>query len=141
MEAVETAGRVTEEVTVADVMRPALMTVEQEAHLAAAAYLMHRDERSVLVVVSDEAERRPIGIVTDSDIAAAVAAGLNLDEARIKDLPARTPVVIGPEASVEAATRTMLAAGVRQLPVVSDGSLRGLLRMSDACRVLLDQLD
>src|ERR1700712_158695 len=98
MDSAETLSKAGRDTTVAEIMRPALTTVERGAHLAAAAYLMHRQERSALVVVSDDAERRPIGIVTDSDIAAAVAAGQDVNDVRIKDLPSRKPVVIAPDA-------------------------------------------
>jgi CBS domain-containing protein len=126
------------DVTVAQIMRPALMTVEREAHLAAAAYLMHQQERSALVVVSDDEQRRPLGIVTDVDVAAAVAAGEDVNEARIKDLPPRPPVVVGPQADAETAVRTMVDAGVGQLPVVEDDHVLGMLYIRDACRALLD---
>jgi CBS domain-containing protein len=123
--------------TAGEIMSPPLMTVEREAHLAAAAYLMHRDRSSALIVVSDDAAHRPLGVVTDSDIAQAVAAGQDLNEVRIKDLPPREPVVIPPQASVETAARTMLDAGVRQLPVVADDGVLGMVTISDACRALL----
>ena len=45
--------------TVADVMRPALTTVEQDARVAAAAYLMKHAGESALVVLDDVETNRP----------------------------------------------------------------------------------
>jgi CBS domain-containing protein len=62
-------------VLAADVMQPVPTTVEPEAHLAAAAYLMRQAAASALVVLRDERTRTPVGIVTDTDVAHAVADG------------------------------------------------------------------
>jgi signal-transduction protein with cAMP-binding, CBS, and nucleotidyltransferase domain len=53
MKSAQTLSDIGRDTTVAEIMKPALMTVEREAHLAAAAFLMHRQERSALVVVAD----------------------------------------------------------------------------------------
>jgi len=124
-------------IRVADLMRTAVTTVERPAHLAAAAYLMKHGGASALVVISDEHERAPIGIITDADIADAVAEGRSLDEARISDLVDRAPVVTGPDTPISVAAATLLSAQLRQLPVVDQGHLVGILDISDACRGLL----
>src|SRR6266571_6856326 len=70
--------------TVADVMRPPLTTVEQNDHVAAAAYLMKHAGATALTVL--DAHDRPIGIITDADIAHAVADGKDVNSVRIHDL-------------------------------------------------------
>ena len=60
--------------TAADVMRPVPATIEPRDHVAAAAYLMKHAGVTALVVVDDQA-RQPVGIITEADIAQAVAAG------------------------------------------------------------------
>jgi CBS domain-containing protein len=60
--------------TAADVMRPPLTTVEQQAHVAAAAYLMHHAGATALIVL-DAQTGQPAGIITQADIARAVADG------------------------------------------------------------------
>jgi len=126
-------------ITVADVLRPATTSVEMRAHLAAAAYLMRRSGDDALVVTTDDAEHRPIAIVTDADIAHAVADGRNLEETRISDLDAAPPVTVEPSTSVVEATRTMLLLRIRHLPVVEAGRLVGIIDMSDACGALLER--
>ena len=125
-------------VTAADLMQPVLTTVEPAAHLAAAAYLMRQAGSSVLVVLSDEVTRTPVGIVTHADVAHAVADGRSIEETRVRDVLRAPPITVRPEVDVEQATETMLAAGVRHLPVVDERGLAGLLDLSMACRSLLD---
>jgi CBS domain-containing protein len=120
--------------TVADVMRPAVTTVEPRAHLAGAAYLMKHSGDNALVVTADE---RPVAVVTDTDISQAVADGRNLEEVRINDLPRREPIVVTPDTDVLTATRTMLLHRIHHLPVVDGDRLVGIVDMTDLCRPLV----
>lgn len=124
--------------TVADVMRPALSTVEASGHLAAAAYLMKHAGESALVVIDDEQARRPIGLITDADISRAVADRLNVNEVRIHDLMNTEPTVIVATTSIHEAAEVMVTGHFRHLPVVSDVGLIGIVDIGDVCRALLD---
>lgn len=121
---------------VRDLMRPAVTTVERNAHLAAAAYLMKHAHDSALVVINEGDV--PTAIITDSDVAQAVADGRDLDQVRISDLVAREPVTVGPTTPVVEAAALMVASGIRHLPVVDDDRLLGMIDISDACRGLLN---
>jgi CBS domain-containing protein len=124
--------------TVGDVMRPPTTTVERQAHLAAAAYLMKRSGDTALVVISDEGDdRRPVAIITDADISQAVADGKDLEDTRISNLSARTPVTLEREAGVGEAIDLMLSMGIAHVPVVDAGRLVGIVDMADVCRALL----
>jgi CBS domain-containing protein len=123
--------------TVGDVMRPATTTVESGAHLAGAAFVMKRSGDTALVVTTDDTERRPLAVLTDTDISQAVADGRNLEETRIHDLPKRDPVVVAPGTDLVTAARTMLLHRIHHLPVVDGGRLVGIVDMSDVCAPLL----
>ena len=125
--------------SVGEVMRPATTSVETSAHLAAAAYLMKRSGDSALVVTTDDAERRPLAIVTVGDIAEAVADGRDLEETRITDLRSVPPATVEAGVPVVEAARTMLLLRIQHLPVVDGRRLVGIIDMSDACRSLLDR--
>jgi CBS domain-containing protein len=112
--------------TVRDSMRPAVTTVELRAHVAAAAYLMRRAHATALVVTTDDASRRPIAIITETDIARAVAARRDINETRIVDLIGPQPITVRPETAVSDAIALMVSAGIRHLPVVEDGRLIGM---------------
>ena len=61
--------------TAADVMRPALTTIEPRDHLAASAYLMKHAGVTALVVVGDDQAKQPVGVITEADIVQAAADG------------------------------------------------------------------
>ncbi|WP_260180709.1 CBS domain-containing protein [Geodermatophilus sabuli] len=118
-------------------MRPATMTVELRAHLAAAAYLMSMSGDSALVVTTDGSPRAPLGVITDWDITQAVARGEDLEAVRISDLLPRQTVTVRPGTSVDEATRLMLEMGLHHLVVASDPGVVGIVDTMDMCRALI----
>jgi CBS domain-containing protein len=109
--------------TVAGVMRPPA-TVADTDHAAAAAYLMRHAGAGALLVVDTFHTGGPAGIITEADIARAVADGKDVNEVRVHELMTRRPIVISAAASIREAAKTMLASGLRQSPV-ADGDLTG----------------
>ncbi len=130
-----TTGRL----TVGQVMRPPVTTVERSAHVAAAAYLMKKSHDNALVVISDGATCEPVTLICDSDVTQAVADGRDLERARITDLRLPELVPLAPGTPVPEAAERMLAAGVVFAPVVADGRLVGLVDMAGMCRALLSE--
>jgi CBS domain-containing protein len=124
--------------TVADVMRPALTTVEAGGHLAAAAYLMRQAGESALVVIDNEQTMRPIGLITDADVAQAVADGKDVNAVRVHDLMTTDPTVIAATTGIDEAAEAMVTGHFRHLPVVSEVGLIGIVDIGDVCRALLD---
>jgi CBS domain-containing protein len=124
-------------VTVRELMRPPVVSVERDAHLAAAAYLMKKAGDSALVVVDDEANMRPVAVITDTDVAAAVADGKDPNDVRISDLSGRKPITVPSEETAAAAANLMVSSRIRHLPVVDDGRLVGMIDIVDACRGLM----
>ena len=125
--------------TVGQVMRPPVTTVERTAHVAAVAYLMKKSHDNAIVVITDGASREPVTLICDSDVAGAVADGRDLEKARITDLDLPDMVVLTPEIPVDDAAGRMLAAGVVFSPVVADGELVGVVDMTGLCRALLTE--
>jgi CBS domain protein len=85
--------------TVADVTRPPLTTVTQYDHVAAAAYLMKHTGTTALIV-TDAQTGQPAGIITEADIAHAIAAGKDVNDVRVHAVmtrsaqpPARLPAL------------------------------------------------
>jgi CBS domain-containing protein len=60
--------------------------VNQNDHVAAAAYLMRHKGATALVVLDGQWPGRPVGIITKAGIAQAAAAGEDLNDIRIRDL-------------------------------------------------------
>jgi CBS domain-containing protein len=124
--------------TAADVMQPALSTVEPEDHAAAAAYLMRHAHATALVVVEDDEVRRPLGLITEADIVRAVADKKDLEQVHIRDLMSQDLTVVTADTTVREAAEAMLIGHFRHLPVVNEAGLIGIVDIGDVCRALLD---
>ena len=123
--------------TVADVMQPPVTTVEQNDHVAAAAYLMKRANATALIVTQAQTGQ-PIGIITDADVSHAVADGKNPNDVRIYQLMTTNPTVVNTTTSIRDAAEVMTSRRFRHLPVVGDLGLVGIVDITDVCRVLLE---
>lgn len=125
-------------VTVADVMQPPLTTVDQNDHVAAAAYLMKHAGATALVVLDGQESNRPVGIITEADIVHTVADGKDPNDVRIVDLMTTSMTVIEQATSVRDAAEIMVAGHFRHLPVVGSTGLAGIVDITDVCRALLE---
>ncbi len=123
--------------TVEDVMHPPVTTVEQNDHVAAAAYLMKRADATALIV-TQAPTREPIGIITEADISHLVADGKNPNDVRIYQLMTARPTVVSTMTSIRDAARVMTKGRFRHLPVMGDSGLVGIVDITDVCRALLD---
>jgi CBS domain-containing protein len=121
--------------TVGQIMRPPT-TIEPEAHLAAAAYLIEHSHDSALVVMTDDT-REPVAVITDAEITSAVARGRSLENTRISQVVTATLVTVQADVVAEDAARLMLSAGIRHLPVVEGRRLVGMVELADLYRVSL----
>ena len=122
--------------TAADIMRPPLTTVNQNDHVAAAAYLMKHAGTTALMVLDTHADQ-PAGIITEADIAHAVADGKDVNSTRISELMTTRPTVITTTTSVRDAAKVMTSGHFRHLPVVGDAGLVGIVDITDVCLALL----
>ena len=123
--------------TVAEIMRQPVTAVDQNDHVAAAAYLMERAAGTALIVTQVQTGE-PVGIITDADISHAVADGKNPSEVRIYQLMTARPTVISPTASIRDAAKAMTSGHFRHLPVMGDAGLVGIVDITDVLRALLD---
>jgi CBS domain-containing protein len=124
--------------TVADVVRPPLATVAPHDHAAAAAYLMKHADASALIVL-DAQSGQPVGVITEANIAHAVARGEDVNDVRVHDLMTRPPAVITTITSIRDAASVMMRGSFRHLLVTGDGGLVGIVDIIDVCRVLIDR--
>ena len=118
-------------------MHPPVTTVDQNDHLAAAAYLMKRADGTALIVTQGQTGE-PIGIITDADVSRAVADGKNPNDIRIFQAMTARPTVVNAATSIRDAANVMTSRRFRHLPVVGDAGLMGIVDITDVCRVLLE---
>lgn len=125
------------EVPVGAVMHPPVTTVEVDAHLAGAAYLMKRQNSKALLVVADDDPTELRAILTVSDVADAIADGRDPETTRIGELHTVAPMTVERTVPVMAAAREMVSHGVEHLPVTEEGRLVGIVDLADLCRPVL----
>jgi len=110
---------------------PACCTPDTSLREVAAMFVDH--DCGAIPVVDGQETRRPIGIVTDRDIACrAIAKGLNALELTARDCMSSPSVTVPEDASLDEAIRLMEDNKVRRLPVVDErGRCIGVIAQAD----------
>jgi CBS domain-containing protein len=121
--------------TVADIMQPPLTTVGQHDHLAAAAYLMKHAGATALLV-ADAQTGQPAGIITETDIAHAIADGNDINDVWAGAVTTIRPA-LSTTTSIGDAARIMTAGHYRHLPVAGGTGLLGVVDIIDVCQALI----
>lgn len=118
--------------TVKDAMTSAPTTVGADETAVDAARLMAAENIGSLPVVEGE---ELVGIVTDRDLVLHVLAkDLDPHKVVVATVCTESPVVVGPEDSLDVALQRMASEQVRRLPVVEDKRLVGMLAQADVSR-------
>jgi CBS domain-containing protein len=120
--------------TAAGIARPPLTTVSPHDHVAAAAYLMKHTGTTALIV-ADARTGQPAGIITQADVARAIADGKDLNDIRVHAIMTTRPAITTTTSIRDAATN-MTTRHYRHLPVTGDTGLLGLIDITDVCRAL-----
>jgi CBS domain-containing protein len=87
--------------------------------------------------VVDAQSGRPVGIVTETDVAHAIADGKDVNAVWVGAVMTTRPAVVT-TASIRDAAKIMTARHVRHLPVAGDAGLLGVVDIIDVCRALID---
>jgi signal-transduction protein with cAMP-binding, CBS, and nucleotidyltransferase domain len=125
---------------ITDLIQEDIVTVNLDDTLidVAEVFLNERVGSAVVVDASDEV----IGIVTDRDL---VVYGQNfvdsLDQTAVNEVLAMSVFSVEPTVSVLELTERMREAGVRRVPVMEDGEIRGIVTLDDIIVHLAEELD
>jgi CBS domain-containing protein len=117
-------------------MRAPLTTIGQHDHAAATAYLMKHAGTTALMVVNAQTGQ-PAGIITEADVARAIADGKDANDVRVYAVMTTRPALIT-TTSIRDAAKIMTARHVRHLPVAGDAGLVGVADITDVCRALIN---
>jgi CBS domain-containing protein len=115
------------------IYHPRVVTVQADERLAAAAARMRDSQVRSLVVIDGG---RFAGILTEHDLARAVAEGAEAELATAGEYMTEEPATISLDSDVHEAVRTMLELDCRHLPVVHAGGVVGMVSLYD----LVDRL-
>jgi CBS domain-containing protein len=109
-------------------MTDSVVTAPRDASMQAVAELMRDREVGSVVVLDGE---RPCALITDRDVAIALGAN-GVKPSDEVDSHASRPLVCGDAGmNLEEAAALMVQHRVRRLPIVSDGSLAGIVTLDD----------
>jgi CBS domain-containing protein len=97
-----------------------VVTCGPDATIQEAAALMSRGAVGSIVVI--DAQRRPLGIVTDTDLRTKVVAGKRPVESQIRSIMSSPVVTVPLQSSGTATIITMMRRGIRHLCITADGT-------------------
>ncbi|OFW12900.1 MAG: hypothetical protein A3H27_07780 [Acidobacteria bacterium RIFCSPLOWO2_02_FULL_59_13] len=117
---------------VKDIMVSEVKTCRPDTNLTAAAQIMWANDCGALPVLDDQGQI--LGMITDRDICMAVGsrnrAPSEITVFEVKPNP-KELYTCAPEDDIHDALKTMREQGVRRLPVVNSGQLRGILCLNE----------
>jgi CBS-domain-containing membrane protein len=131
----------TNPLTVADLCRKHVITIDDHATIREAAESMRREHVGSLVVVHGTPPR-PVGMLTDRDIAiVAVARDFDADALRIASVMSDQLRTLDRTSPLNEALQLMRDYGVRRLPVLDEhGYLAGILTFDDLLDIFVSHL-
>ena len=97
---------------------------------------MKHARSAAVVVLGAQHGNRPVGVITEADIARVVADGMDVNKTRVHDLLTARPPAIPAATSVRDAATTMVHGGFRQLPVTDGTGWIGIADIADVCGAL-----
>lgn len=117
-----------------DLMSREVFTCSKDDTLETAARNMWEYDAGCLVVADQE--NRPIGMITDRDLAmAAYTQGAALRDMRVDSAMAQEVKSCSPSASLNEVEEAMRAGRIRRMPVVdADGKIAGIITLGDIAR-------
>lgn len=129
-------GEFLEHARVADYMSHDVRSVHKDASLKDAARLLQKWRVGSLLVDDDS---RYIGIITDTDLSRkAVARGLDPSATGVKSCMSKPVITIEDSEPIAAAIRLMKQKAIRHVAVTEDGTIVGVLSVSDLLRAYSD---
>jgi len=114
-----------EALEVGDVMTPQVVTEDEEAPVTKISMDMEVSGIGSVVITKED---KPVGIITDRDIAIKVIMrNRRPSEIKAKEIMSSPLITIEPDASIEKACKFLAENGMRRLPVIDDDKLVGII--------------
>jgi CBS domain-containing protein len=117
----------------ADVMVTEVVTLNESVSVKKAADIMAQVGASSVIITR---RGKAIGILTERDILKRIVAeDKNSKDTKVKDIMSSPLVVIEPNTDLETASRLMFEKKIKNLPVVDNKRLVGLVTLTGICRL------
>lgn len=119
-----------------------VVTIQRQATVEDAARLMRSQYIGDVIVVDPSDTRKPVGIITDRDVAInVVAQGMEAGKTIVGSVMSTPVLVVQEEEDLMSALEKMSQRGVRRAPVVDrSGHLAGLISVDDLVPLLAREL-
>jgi len=135
-------------ITVGSIMTPNVITVKEKQTLREGAKFMYQHNIGGLIVLMDISSNesseidKPIGIITERDIARLVSFSSNLStEVPISEVMSKSLITINQNSSIKEATDLMQQNNIRRLPILDNkGKLVGIITAKDILRSIMEFL-
>ena len=135
-------------ITVSTIMTPNVITVNEKQTLREGSKFMYQHNIGGLVVLMDTSNNenaeidKPIGIITERDIARLVAFSSTLStDTIISEVMSKPLITINQNSSIKEVTDLMQKNDIRRLPIVDNkGKLVGIITAKDILRSLMEFL-
>ncbi|HMK94488.1 MAG TPA: CBS domain-containing protein [Candidatus Limnocylindrales bacterium] len=116
-----------------DVMVREVVTLDENVSAKKAAEIMAQEGVSAIIATS---EGKAAGILTERDILKRIVAeDKNSKKTRVKEIMSKPLVTIAPSTSLEEAAHLMFEKKIKNLPVVDESRMVGLISLQDVCRL------
>jgi CBS domain-containing protein len=135
-------------ITVSSIMTPKVITVNEKQILREGSKFMYQHNIGGIIVLKDTSHNetaevdKPIGIITERDIARLVAFSSNLStDTPISEVMSKPLITINQNSSIKEATDLMQQNNIRRLPVLDNkGKLVGIITAKDILKSMMDLL-
>ena len=116
-----------------DVMVREVVAMDENIFVKKAAEIMAQEGVSAIIVT---VEGKATGILTERDILKRIVAeDRNSRKTKVKEIMSSPLVTIGPRTDLEEAAHLMFEKKIKNLPVVHENRLVGLISLQDICRL------
>jgi len=120
-------------IKVEDVMVSEVVVLDENFSAKKAAEIMAQEGVSAIIVT---AEGKANGILTERDILKRIVAeDKNSRKTKVKEIMTSPLVTIGPSTDLEEAAQLMFEKKIKNLPVIHENRLVGLISLQDICRL------
>jgi CBS domain-containing protein len=124
---------------VGEAMELNVVTIDKKAPVNTVAKTMAQNKIGSIIVIENG---KPIGIVTERDIAyGVVAKDLKPSEVEVKVIMSSPLKYANPEMTLKQASRLMVKNNIRRLPVIRNGKLVGIITNKDILAISPEMLD
>jgi CBS domain-containing protein len=122
---------------VKDIMIRNVRTIDVEDTVLDAVSKMNRHEIGCVVVTEKD---KPVGILTERDILKRIVPrGMDPTSTKAHSVMSKTLVTTRPESEITQAAQVMLKGNIKKLVVVNDGSLVGIVSLTDLLPILASE--